>query len=206
MDPISLGIGLASTALKAAGTIAAGNDAMEGARYKDAQYRQAATESRAGAQRQSFEKKRESRLLQSRLQANAAASGGGAADGSIIKLGSEIAGRGEYLALTEMYKGENKARGYEDAGTAALMEGRAAQQGAKRSAIGTIIGGAGGLFKGLNMSAFAPTSTDTTVSADIPVAIAPVSQNNNEVDWYSGLHTPADELKRANRMRERGYG
>jgi hypothetical protein len=183
LDPLSIGF----AAVKAAGTIAAGNSAMAGAEYKKAQYDQAATEARAAGQRQAFEKKRETKLVQSKLLANAAASGGGADDPSIIALGKDIAGRGEYLALNEFYKGENRARGLEDAGNATLMEGRAAKKGATLAALGTIIGGAGGLFKGLNMSPFssAAASSDADTSSYVPS-----TEKVDEPDWYSGLRTP----------------
>jgi hypothetical protein len=93
-------------------------------------------------------------LLQSTLQANAAASGGGAADPTIIGLGQDIAGRGEYQSLMDLYTGENRARGLEDqamgsrmSGDAALAEGKAKQSASYLSAAGTLIGSAGSAYK-----------------------------------------------------------
>ena len=113
----------------------------------------AADESRAAAQRTMLEKRRESRFLQSKLQARAAASGGGADDPGVLDLTGDIAQRGEYDALMEMYRGENRARGLEDqatgsrmSGSAALYEGEAKKSASRLSAMGTIIGGASSMY------------------------------------------------------------
>jgi hypothetical protein len=132
----------------------AGKSQQDAAYFKAAQEEQAAQESRAAAQRTALEKDRQSRLLQSTLQANAAASGGGAADPTIIGLGQDIAGRGEYQSLMDLYTGENRARGLEDqatgsrmSGDAALAEGKAKQSASYLSAAGTLIGSAGSAYK-----------------------------------------------------------
>jgi hypothetical protein len=161
-DPVTMTVAtVASGALSAAGTIMGGNAAaaagksqQDAAYFKAAQEEQAAQESRAAAQRTALEKDRQARLLQSTLQANAAASGGGAADPTIIGLGQDIAGRGEYQSLMDLYTGENRARGLEDqamgsrmSGDAALAEGKAKQSASYLSAAGTLIGSAGSAYK-----------------------------------------------------------
>lgn len=162
-DPFTwaaIGLTAASTAVSAAGTIAGGDAALAAGQstqqayeYRAKQEEQAAQESRASAQRVALDKQRQGRLLLSTLQARAAAGGGGAADPTILNLGGDIAGRSEYDALLEMYKGENRARGLEDSATAsrmsgdaALAEGEAKRKASQLSAIGTIIGGAGSMF------------------------------------------------------------
>jgi hypothetical protein len=97
--------------------------------FKAAQEDQAAQESRAASQRTALEKDRQATLLQSTLQANAAASGGGAADPTVVGLGQDIAGRGEYQSLMDMYTGENRARGIEDQAIGSRMTGDAAARG-----------------------------------------------------------------------------
>jgi hypothetical protein len=152
---------VAGGALQAAGTIMGGNAAAaagksqrDAAYFKAAQEEQAAQESRAAAQRTALEKDRQARLLQSTLQANAAASGGGAADPTVIGLAQDIAGRGEYQSLMDMYTGENRARGLEDqamgsrmTGDAAQAEGEAKRTASYFSAAGTLIGSAGSAYK-----------------------------------------------------------
>jgi len=150
--------------MSASGTIAGGAAAADaGARTKQAmefrakQEEQAAQESRAVAQRASLEKRREGTLLLSKLQARAAASGGGASDPGVVDLVGDISQRSEYDALFDMYKGENRARGLEDSavgsrlsGDAAVAEGDAKQRAAALSAAGTIISGAGSMYRTYN--------------------------------------------------------
>lgn len=161
-DPVTMTVAtVASGAIQAAGTLMGGSAAADaGQRAQQAQYfkaaqeEQAAQESRAASQRVSLDKDREGRLLQSKLQANAAASGGGASDPGIVTLAQGIAGRSEYDSLMEMYKGENRARGLEDtatgsrlSGDAAKAEGDAKKTASYFSAAGTLIGSAGSAYK-----------------------------------------------------------
>jgi hypothetical protein len=155
-----IGLQAAGTAVSAMGTIAGGKAAQQagqagaqGKVFEAKQLEQAAMESRASQQRVAMERRREGTLLNSKLQARAAASGGGASDPTIVNLAEGIAGRSEYGALLEMYKGENRARGLEDQAVGSRMtadalirEGEMKNKAAKMSAIGTIIGGAGSMF------------------------------------------------------------
>ena len=160
MELIPLALTAAGGAISAAGTIAGGDaaatagqsgkNAME---FRALQEEQAANESRAGGQRLALEKGREARFLQSKLQASAAASGGGATDPGILDLTGDIAARGEYESLFEMFKGENRARGLEDqamgsrmTGEALLAEGEAKRRASRLSALGTILGSGGSMY------------------------------------------------------------
>lgn len=155
---------LIGAAVSAAATIAGGNAAMaaaqgqqQAAEFRAKQEEKAAQESRAASQRQSLERRREADVIGGRLRAAAAASGGSATDPTVLALGEDIAGRGEYEALIETYKGENRARGLEDQAAAtryegqlALMEGKARQSASRLSAFGTLIGGMGSAFSAYN--------------------------------------------------------
>ena len=158
--PLAIGaaaLTAAGAGISAMGTIAAGNAAAQAGEagqasqyYRAKQEEMAATESRASAQRSAFEQRRKGKFLLSTLQARAAASGGGADDETVLDLAGDIAGRSEYDALFDMYRGENRARGYQDAavgsrmtGDAARAEGIAKKKASRLSAIGTIVGGAG---------------------------------------------------------------
>lgn len=152
-DPMTLGsLALAGigTAVSAAGTLAAGADADKAYQFKARQEDMAAQESRASSQRGALEKRREGELIQSKLQARAAASGAGASDPGVVALGEDIAGRGEYESLMEMYKGENRARGLEDKAMASRMSGDAARTGSYFNAAGTIIKGATSMYDRFN--------------------------------------------------------
>jgi hypothetical protein len=154
----------ASTAVQAGATIAGGRIAetagaytRQASEFTARQHELQAGESRAAAQRMAADKRRESRLVQSQLVARAAASGGAVDDPSVVTTAGQVAQRGEYEALTEMYKGENRARGLEDAayaarrqGEAAEYEGKAKKKASYLSALGTIIGGASTMYRTYN--------------------------------------------------------
>ena len=158
---IMMGISALGTAVSAMGTIAGGNAQLQAGQsqqmaydFRAKQEEQAAQQARAEAQRTALDKRREGRFMQSKLIARAAMGGGGVDDPTTLNLGGDIAGRSEYDALIEMYKGENRARGLEDSaaadrmsGQAALAGGQAAQSASRYSAMGTIIGGAGSIFR-----------------------------------------------------------
>jgi hypothetical protein len=137
------GIGSAVSAL---GTLGAGKSAKQAADFTAAQKRMAGDEALASGQRSMLERKRETDMLQSTLQARAAASGGGG-DTGVLDLAGDIAQRGSYLALTELYKGQNKKRGLYDAAAGDQFSGDAALRGAQLGALGTLLGGAGSAFK-----------------------------------------------------------
>lgn len=84
------------------------------AAYNAAEQTKTANEERAAAQRTALEQKRQTDLVQSKLQANAAASGGGASDPTVISLASDIEGQGTYQSLFSMYKGEARGSALED--------------------------------------------------------------------------------------------
>ncbi len=161
-DPLTASMALtaAGTAVSAAGTIAGGKAAQQsalaqqqGLEFRAQQQEAAAQEARAAAGRAAQDKRRETTLLQSKLQARAAASGGGADDPTIVNLAEDLGGRGEYDALMEMYKGESRARGFENqaagdrySGAVGISEAQTKRKLANLSAIGTIIGGANSML------------------------------------------------------------
>lgn len=96
-----------------------------------------AGQQRAAGQRRAQEQRRRSALAASNLQARA---GGGGLDPSILGLTGDIAGEGEYNALTNLYEAEETARGAEgQAGTQRTqaqlyrMQGAASMQRAAAS-------------------------------------------------------------------------
>lgn len=134
---------IAAAGVSAAGTLAAGASAKASQEFRAKQEQQAAGEARASGQREAFEERRKAGLVTSRIQALSAAGGGGADDPTIVDLSSDVAGRGEYFALMDMFRGENKARGLEDSAVASRMTGDAAQKGSYYKAGGTLLEGFG---------------------------------------------------------------
>jgi hypothetical protein len=150
-DPITMtALTVAGGALAAGGTIMGGQAAKSSAYFTAAQEDQAAQESRAASQRDALEKGRQTGLVLSKLQARAAASGGGAADPGVQTIAGNIAGRGEYESLMDMYKGENRARGLEDAAIGERATGDAKLNASYLSAAGTLIGSAGSAYRTYN--------------------------------------------------------
>lgn len=147
-DPVTLALitTAASTAIGAKSSLMGGDAAESEAEFNAGQLESSANETRASSQRESLEYRRNTKLAQSNLLANAAASGGGADDEGVLRLGEDIAERGELQALTAMFKGENNARGMEDKANMLRVQGKAKKKAAKLKAIGTIIGGAGSMF------------------------------------------------------------
>lgn len=145
LGAIGAAVSAVGTLASASASIQAGDDQKAALEFKAKQEDQAAQESRAASQRQAIDKRREAEQLDSQLRARSAADGGTTTDPTIVNLGSEIAGRGEYQALGEMYKGENRARGIEDQAQGDRMTGAAAARGARSAAFGTILSGIGGI-------------------------------------------------------------
>jgi hypothetical protein len=109
---------------------------------------QKAMQERAVGQRQSFEKRREARFAQSTLLARAAASGGSATDPTIVKLGSDIAERTEYMALSDMARGEQAGLDYENKADLSRWKAGIMRDEAKMAMTGGIIGAGSTILSG----------------------------------------------------------
>jgi hypothetical protein len=110
------------------------------------QLAQNAGQERAAAQQHAISLRRQSRLAASRNQAVAAASGGLATDPTVLEIQSDIAGEGEYNALTALHAGESRARGMQADAAAARYESRALRQAGKSAKIGSFIGAGASLL------------------------------------------------------------
>lgn len=149
-DPLTfatLALTAVGTAVSAVGTLAAGDAQQQAANYRAQQQEMAAKEAQAADQRQAFEQQRKTDLTLSTLQARAASQGSGdTTDDNVVKLGSDIAGRGEYQALMELFGGENRSRGLNDQAKASRYDGEVAKIGSQYSAAGTLLNGLGSGF------------------------------------------------------------
>jgi hypothetical protein len=138
--------------------------------------RRAANDQRAQAQRVAIEERRRGTLAQSRALAVAGASGAGASDPTVVDLTSNLAGEGEYNALTALYNGESRAVVIENDSTANSWEadvqaaslraqGRAAKTAGIVGGIGTALKGATSWFADYGSQFF-----DTGTKADLAPA------------------------------------
>jgi hypothetical protein len=109
---------------------------QEARAFEAVQAEREAGTTRAAAQRAALDRRRDIKLTLSALQARAAASGGAAADDTVMRLAERTAERGEYEALGEMFSGENRARGIEDVAAGLRFSGRATRIGSELDALG----------------------------------------------------------------------
>ncbi len=123
-----------------------GEAAQQAAYYKAKMEERKANEERALAGRKAAQTKKELEYTQSSLQARAAASGGGADDGTVIKLASDIEQQGTYHSLLNMWQGEAKGRDLENQAQLDRYVGDRRKDAAEAKANSMIIGGLGGLF------------------------------------------------------------
>lgn len=157
-DPVSLtAASMAATAAggaaSAASTLAGGSAAKSAGDFTAAQLRSNAAQARAAGQRKMFDTQLKTKLAIGTSVANAAGSGVSADVGSPLENRVQLAGRGEYQALMDMFNGESEATGLESKAKAAEYEGETKQRLALLSALGTLAGSAGtmatryGMFK-----------------------------------------------------------
>lgn len=124
-----------STVLQVVGNASAGAAANASGQFVGAQYDQAAGQALASSQRQAIEERRQTALLQSALRARA---GGGSTDPTVVSLAEDIAGQGEYRALSALYQGSDRAAGYRMAADARRSEGSNAETASWLTGAGTM--------------------------------------------------------------------
>lgn len=137
---------VASTAVQAAGTLASGKAEKQASFSQAKQLNQQAGQERAASQRMALQNRREADVAASRATAFAAASGGSATDPTVTKIVSDIAGQGEFNALTSLYNGEERARGMEYGAKVKIAEGSNAKKASQTKALGTILSTASSLY------------------------------------------------------------
>ncbi len=107
------------------------------------QLRQRAEVSKATGQRMASEENRQARLVESALQARA---GGGGLDVGNVKLAKDIAGEGEYRALSALYSGDTSALGDEASASAVLRSQEARSRAANYAMAGTVLSSASSMY------------------------------------------------------------
>lgn len=165
-DPVTMmGTSMALTAISggisAAGTIAGGSAAETAGRLKQAaanasalQHEYNAAGELGAAQRRMLDTRMKTRMTEATLTARAAGSGFNAGTGSMLTLAGDIAERGEYQALMDVFHGENKMTGLINqaaaeraTGEAEAWAGEQAKDASYLAAAGTIAGTAGSMMK-----------------------------------------------------------
>jgi hypothetical protein len=165
-DPMTLtAASLAATAaggaISAGSTLAGGSYAkaagvaqQQEADYQAKQLEQNATQAFASGQRKALDTTQRTQLAESSAIARGAASGVNAGTGSVASTVGQIARRGSYQSLMDMFNGEseatglrNQAAGVRQGGDLALIEGEEKQSASRLAAAGTLAGTAGSMFQ-----------------------------------------------------------
>lgn len=136
LTAVSMGATAVGGAASAAGTLAGGSMAaragqmqQQEADYQAAQLNQNATQAIASGQRQMMDTQQRTRLAMSSSTAQAAGSGVNAGVGSPATNVGQLAARGSYQALMDMFNGQSKATGLENEAAGDIYSGQAAEIG-----------------------------------------------------------------------------
>lgn len=135
-------IGLIGGGVSAAGTLASGAAQDDAAQFQANQLDAKAKSDLAAAQREAQEKSKDTKLALSRVQAVAGASGFSATDTQVGEIAGDIAAKGRYQSLLDLYKGEDQAAGDRAQAEAARTTGKAARVGSYFGAAGTLLSSA----------------------------------------------------------------
>lgn len=162
LAPILGGIG---TGIQVLGTIKAGNDADARAQYEAKVQEQQADEAKAASQRDAAAQYRQGQQILSQQRAGIAGSGGSLADASVIDLMGDTAAESDLAARTENYKGEQQARGYNDAAKNSRISGRNARTASYLSAAGGLFSGVSSMYSRFGQQAkqTAPSSSSNLI-------------------------------------------
>lgn len=145
MTVMSLGSTLIGGGLSAAGTLAGGNAAKQAGEFTQQMDNQNAAQALASGQRKAFDTQDKTRSLMSTAQARAGASGVDAGVGSPASIQGDIAKRGSYHSLMDIFNGQSEGVGLQNQGNVAQWEGDQKQSNSELAAGGTLAGAAGSM-------------------------------------------------------------
>lgn len=127
-------------ALQAGGTLLAGEERVNNARYERAMLRQQAQASRAAGTIAAMNADRMGRRKISRAVAVAAASGGGVTDPTVVNAIADLDAEREFNVMSALFEGETEARGLTRRGEAGVVSARNQRRASRLSALGDIGG------------------------------------------------------------------
>lgn len=157
--------GAAGTVVQTLGTLQAGREDKARYQYEQKVQQQQADEAQAASQRDAAARYREGEFLLSQQRAGIAGGGGSLADASVMDLMGDTAAEADLAARTEIYKGEQQARGYNDAAKIAGINANNAMSRARYQAAGGLFAGVSNMYSrfGQQARATAPASGSNLV-------------------------------------------
>lgn len=154
--------GAAGTALQVAGTLKQGRENKARYQYEQKVDAQQADEAEAASQRDAQQRYREGELILSQQRAAVAGSGGDLSDPSVINLMDDVKDRTAYAADSDIYKGKQQAKGYNDAAEVAGYNADKSMDAAWLSAGASLFGGITDMY-----SRFGKPARQTTPSSTV---------------------------------------
>ena len=134
-------LGALGTVMSVAGTMEEGREQKARFQYDQKVAAQQADEATAASQRDAMARYREGKHLLSQQQAAIAGSGGNLTDPSVMDVMGDTTERVTLAAQTDIYKGEQQARGYNDAAKVAGYNAESAMRAARIKAAGELFSG-----------------------------------------------------------------
>lgn len=143
MSGIETALLIAGTAISAVGQLKAGADQEASLNAQASARERQANENRAVAQREAGMRKKNAEQVLSRQLAVAAASGGGAADKTVLDIMGDTEAEGDFQAKAALYEGETQGRNLDYQAGIDRMEARNARLSSFINAGSTVLSGAG---------------------------------------------------------------
>lgn len=133
--------GALGTVLSAKGQLEGGANSDRALRYRARQLERNAGQEVAASTMAAQEEQRKSALITSRAIAVAAASGGNTLDPTVLRILQGISAEGELASATQLYNGQERARGLKEQATADRYEGKMYRTAGRKKALGTLLTG-----------------------------------------------------------------
>lgn len=156
---------VAGTLTQTFGALQAGREQKARYEYEQKVQEQQADEAIAASQRDAAARYREGEFLLSQQRAGIAGSGGSAADASVIDMMGDTAAEVDLAARSDIYRGEQQARGYNDAAKIAGIDAKSAMNRATWQAAGGLFSGVSNMYSrfGQQARATAPATGSNTI-------------------------------------------
>lgn len=165
-ETLALIAGGIGTAISTFGTIQAGREAEAQANYQAKVQEQQADEAYASSQRDAAEKYRKGQIMLGDQRAAIAGSGGDLTDPSVLDIMGDTQAEIDLAARTDIFRGDQQARGYNDAAINSRISGQNAKRASYLNAAGTLFSGVSNMYSRFGQQA---KSTKTASGSTRPL-------------------------------------
>lgn len=165
MAELALIAGAIGTGIQVLGTLQSGREQKARFQYEQKVQSMQADEAMAASQRDAQARNREGQLLMSQQRAGLAASGADLTEPSIINLMGDTSREIDLARRSELYKGDQQARGYNDAAKVSGINAQNAMRAATLSAGASLFAGVSSMYSRFGQQA---RQTQTVSTAPLP--------------------------------------